>query len=127
MQQESTGIAKVTKRQQLGYFEGGTLGVSANQTVFIPSFYEVWGNTTASFNPAETRDAGCFQYAFFAKGGQTNKNIVAVKPSSIGAGCWWTRSAMAGDGSIFWDVYSTGDTNTGSAGNKYGVVPCFTL
>ena len=127
-----SNIARVTKvHQQIS--PSKSLQVSTNQTVFIPSMFEVFGGTFKAsnglwHNANEVKsDARCFQYQHFAKGGQSSVNSVARKTWNGQGQNYWLRGAgydytgynlVGGSGQI--------DSSSGTTSNS-GVLPCFAI
>lgn len=116
MQDEATGIVPVTKAQQTGRTHSSILQITENETVFVPSCYEIWGYTLKNYWGSETSD-NSFHYQRFE-----------ADPSSIskdGGAIWWTRSNY----SSFDSFFSVTGSNSFARGDweVLGVVPCFAL
>ena len=113
VQSPITGICPVEKAQQ---DVGGSLQESHDQTVFLPSVYEVLGRTETSYNPAETLESS-FQYQLF----------IQDKTAAKRAAKWWTRTPNVKGGNYYTCFIENGGLNSQPSWGTSGYVPAFAL
>ncbi len=123
----SEGIVVAAKRQQ--QYGSSSLQATNDAKLFVPSYFEVYGISYAYWNGNETA-SNSFQYANFAKGGQSTENTNALKSYGSAYIYWWLRSASKTKSTDFARVSNSGICNDGSVANlaansQNGIVPCF--
>ena len=122
-----TGIVPVTKTHQLGSGDGCGIQTSSEQTVWLPSLYEVYGLSINGYNDDEEAN-NSFQYQYFAKGGASSSNAYANKKwSTMAAQNWWSRSAYRANATHFGYMDHRGYAYNWYAYSDSGCVPCFCL
>ena len=128
-------IVSVRKRHQQ---EGGSAAIqSTEDSIFIPSMYEVYGlgmEAVVYGSPMKLNinegGSGFFQYQQFARGGAQAKNLSAIRVEGGSSIQWWfTRSASFGVDRGFCVVdIGKGDGAPGWVWSNHGdggVLPCF--
>ena len=124
-------IARVDKYQQEPNGTSASfLQKTTNETIWIPSAYEVFGSALAGFNESEgvTSVSGYvpFQYQAYQSGGTASR----IKKYNSTDRAWWLRSAYRGSTTGFCLVGSAGDTggaNPYVATGNHGLAPAFCL
>ncbi len=123
-------IAPVTKFQQLpGGTTKGYLQVSYEETIWLPSLYEICGGYYATRNESESsRDVPGYEpfgYQAYAAGGAVSKQ----KTYNGSPYLWWTRSSYRSDTTDFNCVTASGQEYSQCIVTypTIGVVPCFCL
>ena len=123
-------IAPVTKFQQLpGGTTKGYLQVSYEETIWLPSLYEICGGYYATRNESESsKDVPGYEpfgYQAYAAGGAVSKQ----KTYNGSPYLWWTRSSYRSDTTDFNCVMASGQEYSQSIVTypTIGVVPCFCL
>ncbi len=123
MRNPATGIVGVRKTQQITPSGVQTTG----ETVFLPSFYEVFGAATPSYT--QESSANSFQYQFFQGNGSSLPNAKAIKRWEGQPRSWWLRSVYNYNGTngAFFTAYPSGGNSANDVTALHGVVPCFAL
>ena len=125
-----SAIVPVDKMQQLSRLDGSGVQITENETVWLPSMYEVFGREIPSFNPTEAltdRSDLTFQYQAFAAGHTSEYAPLGIKTYNGNPERWFLRSAYQGGDRQFCAVLPNGFRATGEVGNGHGVVPCFAM
>ncbi len=133
-------IARVTKQQQVnGGATASYLQSTYNETIWLPSTFEVFGLGIAQLNQSEALSASRFQYQAFQGNGSSTTNIRAMKRyygvgGNPAAGdvpgnpqYWFLRSAGQLNTHAFGTVTSMGVGTNSYANGNLGVVPCFAM
>ena len=111
-------IVPVTKT----YYDGATYSVlSTTDSLWIPSYYEMYGNTTLNGNAMEAPNGGALYTEFF------NSNETHVKYNEATAANWWLRSSRPGVATDFVAVGSNGYSSFNVASNSYGLAFGFAI
>ena len=130
-------IVEVDKCQQL--YIGPTFSSSptylqrtTNETIWLPSMYEVFGVSLTGYNESEalTTVAGYapFQYIAYQGNEESAINGRGIKAYNIKSqSIWWFRSACQKNISYFCSINSTGGGGHGYPSSAFGAVPCFCL
>jgi len=124
-------IVGVDKLQQLyGDATGSYLQKTSDETIWLPSMYEVFGTTFTYYNDSEGIPVDGyipFQYQAYAGNGGSEANAKAVKTYNGSASRWWLRSALRDNAEQFCIAYSDGYRGGNPASDTRGVAPCFCL
>lgn len=99
-----------------GTYNSGTLSYDTSSKLFLPSYAEVYGNQSYSYEPKSKEGS---QFAYYANGGSK------VKAVSGSASYWWLRSVYSSYNNSFCRVTSDGSVNPSSASITNGCAPCF--
>ncbi len=124
-------VVGVDKFQQLyGDATGSYLQKTSDETIWLPSMYEVFGTTFTYYNDSEGIPVDGyipFQYQAYAGNGGSEANAKAVKTYNGSASRWWLRSALRDNAEQFCIAYSDGYRGGNPASDTRGVAPCFCL
>ena len=92
--------------------------LESTDKIWAPSYTEVFGTDRGT---DLTGDVGDVQFEFF----KSKKNRIKFFKDDVNY--WWLRSPNATGSADFWYVGGSGYVHSGSAGNSYGVCPCFII
>jgi hypothetical protein len=116
-------ITEVSKKTCTGN-KSTTINTTTDK-IFLPAQVEVYGSA-----PYSLTNEGS-QYAIFKNAGVTTSSYSAlIKNLANGSGSaydWWLRSPYSSNTTGFCIVYSSGNYTNSTAGNSYGVCPCFVV
>ena len=112
---------------------GTTLQKTTNETIWVPSAFEVFGGTFTQGNITESETGipgyAPFQYQAFAGNNGTSPNAKATKlfdGETAETRVWWTRSGHWNNPTYFCVIGLHGDYSYGGLAAQ-GVIPCFAL
>ncbi len=123
-------IASVHKLQQ-GY--GGWTAAyiqESDESIWLPSVYELLGTSVAGYNDSEQyakNGFSPFQYQAFAPGGSGAYNTLSVKAYDGTNEHYWVRSEKPNQSGYFDALLSSGTPGHTLATRDIGIVPCFAL
>lgn len=99
-----------------GAYTSASLSYDTSSKLFLPSYAEVYGNQSYSYEPKSKEGS---QFAYYANGGSKAKAV-------SGAIGWWLRSIESADGiRRFCMVQSNGQVTGNVASYHAGCAPCF--
>ncbi|MCI8341032.1 MAG: hypothetical protein HFJ73_05535 [Eggerthellaceae bacterium] len=126
-------IVPVKKNQQLhGSASSASLQSTSDETIWVPSMYEIFGAAFLNYNQAETISRNGyvpFQYEAYAGNNGSNVNSKAVRAFNGVACKWWPRSAHQYYDYLFCYINTNGSHNNTyeDTTSAFGAVPCFAL
>ena len=112
-------LASVITYGKLPYcatYDSSTMSYDTTSKLFLPSYAEIFGNESYSYEPKAKEGS---QFAYYANGGSKIKNV------GSSASLWWLRSVNSYNSFSFCYVYSDGTAVMNYASSTFGVAPCF--
>ena len=109
-----SAIKPVTKHQQSIDTSGNTVAQTTTETVWLPSYHEVFGSTITGEISTMPK------YNVLFRDAETRKKY---KVGASSATSWWLRSAYGSYHAYY--VYASGNYGNGSTGTNYAVCPSF--
>ena len=124
-------IVSVNKNQQLYVGTSPSLQSTTQESVWIPSVFEVYGGVFSYHNDSEGGSANGyapFQYQGFEGNAGQFTNLKAIKTYDGVESMWSLRSAARGSNRLFCIVaLPNGRGGSNYADGGFGIVPCFAL
>ena len=109
---------------------GAKLQKTTDETIWLPSVYEVYGMSFLDYNESEalTTVVGYvpFQYMAYQLDGASDTNTHAIKTYNGSINYWWLRSVRQGN-TFFCHVTPNGSRSNTYATYLGGAAPCFAL
>lgn len=99
-----------------GTYTSVTLSYDTSNKLFLPSYAEVFGSQSYSYEPKSKEGS---QFAYYANGGSK------VKAVSGSDSIWWLRSVSSDSSNYFCYVSGDGSVDRSGASATLGCAPCF--